>query len=58
MLPSDFIILLLMEVSVKSGEAHINPDEIDDYRRISKAVLLVEGLARYAMKSVMHISTI
>jgi len=53
-----------LDVHVRGAIAHvfakpyINPDEIDDYRRISKAVLLVEELARYAMKSVMHISTI
>ena len=53
-----------LDVHVRGAIAHvftkpyINPDEIDDYRRISKAVFLVEELARHAMKSVMHISTI
>lgn len=34
---------------------YINPDEIDDYRRISKLTFIVEELARLAMRNVMGI---
>ena len=53
-----------LDVHVRGALTHvftkpyINPDEIDDYRRISKAVFLVEELARHAMKNVMGISPI